>query len=105
LEFERNKILTLDTLDISDIIHDPEKSQFKMRIGKFLAIIDYKIRKDKMYLIHSEVPYHLQGKGFGKLLVEKSFAYIEKHNIKAVAVCSYIELIKRRNEKWNKIIG
>ncbi len=95
----------MDNLEISDIIHDEEKRQFKMKIGNFIAIVDYEMKKNKMYLIHSEVPYHLQGKGYGKKLIDKTFEYIETHSIKAVAVCSYIKSVKTKNENWNKLIG
>lgn len=92
-------------LATSDIIHDKEQNQFRMFIGKFLAVVDYNIRNDIMYLTHSEVPYHLQNNGYGKILLEKVFAHIEKHEVKSIAVCSYIRRVKRQNERWNKIIG
>ncbi len=76
-----------------------------MYAGKFIAEIHYSLKDDKMYLTHSEVPHHLRGQGIGKLLVEKTFTYIEAHKIEAVAVCSYIRAVKNRSEKWRKIIG
>ncbi len=93
------------TLYLSEIIHDTVQSQFQMHIGKFIAVVNYKMKDGKMYLTHSEVPYHLRNQGFGQILLENIFAYIEKHQIEAIAVCTYIRYVKRQSEKWNKIIG
>lgn len=95
----------MDKLRTSEISHDPVRKQFKLEIDKFIAVVDYESKEDKIYLTHSEVPYHLQGKGYGKELIEKTFEYIDQHNIKAVAVCSYIKRVKTKNERWNKRIG
>lgn len=93
------------TLYLSEIIHDTVQSQFQMHIGKFIAVVNYKMKDGKMYLTHSEVPYHLRNQGYGQILLENIFAYIEKHQIEAIAVCTYIRYVKRQSEKWNKIIG
>jgi len=93
------------TLYLSEIIHDTVQSQFQMHIGKFIAVVNYKMKDGKMYLTHSEVPYHIRNQGFGQILLENIFAYIEKHQIEAIAVCTYIRYVKRQSEKWNKIIG
>ena len=58
-----------------------------------------------MYLNHSEVPKSLQGKGIGKVLVEKTFEKLTDEGYKAIAVCSYVKLVAQRSEKWQKIIG
>lgn len=93
------------TLELSEIIHNKSQSQFQMHIGKFIAVVNYKMKDGKMYLTHSEVPYHLRNQGYGQILLENIFAYIEKHQIEAIAVCTYIRYVKRQSEKWNKIIG
>ena len=88
-----------------NLIHDEKASQFRLELEEGIAKVDYKIRNGLMYLIHSEVPYQFRGKGVGKVLVEKVFEYVEQHDIKAVAVCSYIKLVAQRSEKWSKIIN
>jgi len=89
----------------STIFHDEKAKQFQLNLPSGTALIDYQIRNGIMYLIHSEVPYQLRGKGIGKILVEKTFEYIEQNNIQAVAVCSFIKLVAQRSEKWRNIIG
>jgi len=89
---------------ILDIIHDKDNSRFTLDINGELAKVEYSLKKGKMYLVHSEVPFNLRGQGIGKVLVEKTFEKLTKEGYKAVAVCSYVKAIAKRSEKWNKII-
>ena len=89
---------------VLDIKHDKNNNRFTLDINGELAKVEYKLKDNKMYLVHSEVPYNLRGKGIGKVLVEKTFEKLTEEGYKAIAVCSYVKAVARRNEKWNKII-
>jgi len=75
-----------------------------MNINGETAKVNYRMDNGKMYLTYSEVPSHLRGKGYGKRLVENTFAKLTEEGYTAVAVCSYIKAVARRSEKWNSII-
>ena len=87
-----------------EIVHVKENNQFTLDINGEIAKIDYQLRDDKMYLIHSEVPYNLRGQGIGKVLVEKTFEKLTEEGYKAVVICSYIKAVAMRSEKWKSII-
>ena len=89
---------------ILDIEHDKHHNRFTLNINGELAKVDYKIKNNKMYLVHSEVPYNLRGQGIGKTLVEKTFEKLTEEGYEAVAVCSYVKAVAKRSEKWNSII-
>lgn len=90
---------------ILDIKHDKEHNRFTLDINGELAKVDYTLKDSKMYLVHSEVPYNLRGKGIGKILVEKTFEKLTEEGYKAVAVCSYIKAVASRSEKWKNSIA
>jgi len=85
-------------------IHDKDQQQFRLLLDPGVAKVDYKMEDDVMHLTFAGVPEHLRGKGFGKILVENTFEYIEQHNLKAVAICPFIKLVAERSEKWSEII-
>jgi len=87
-----------------EIGHDRDNQQFTLDINGELAKVDYSLKEGKMYLNHSEVPYHLRGQGIGKVLVEKTFEQLTKEGFMAVAVCSYIRAVAQRSEHWKTII-
>jgi predicted GNAT family acetyltransferase/glutaredoxin len=77
-----------------EIQHDKKNKKYTLNINGEEALVEYVIKKkDKMYLVHSEVPYNLRGKGIGKELVLKTFEKLTEEGYKAVAVCSYIKTI------------
>ncbi len=89
----------------STINHSPEKREFEMTIEGKIAKVNYTLKNETLYLIHSEIPYELRGKGLGKILVEKTFEYIQEHQLKAVPVCSYTKKVARENDKWRDILN
>lgn len=86
------------------IIHDKKNRRFTLDINGELAKVEYQLRGDKMYLIHSEVPIQMRGQGIGKVLVEKTFEKLIEEKFIAVAVCSYVKTAAKRSRKWNSII-
>ena len=89
----------------SELIHLPDQQQFRLKVQGETCFVNYRMNNNLMYLTHSEVPHALRGQGAGKELVEKTFEFIEAHDIKAVAVCSYIRAVAMRSPKWSQIIG
>ena len=90
---------------MTDIIHDKEKKQFILPLENNLqAKIEYVLDGNTMLLTHSETPIELRGQGIGKQLVEKTFEKLTEGGYQATAVCSYIKVVAKRSEKWNKII-
>lgn len=49
-----------------------EISRFELTVDGFTAFIDYKEREQKIWLIHTESPAVLQGRGVATALIEKT---------------------------------
>lgn len=90
-------------METSEIQHYRDLKIFVMKVGDDFAQIRYTEKDNCYYLIHSEVPKHLRGKGIGKELVEKTFEYLHLNKIIAVAVCSYIKAIASRSNKFQML--
>ncbi|MEZ4840915.1 MAG: N-acetyltransferase [Flavobacteriaceae bacterium] len=86
------------------LIHKKGNHKFTLDINGEEAKVEYVVKEGKMYLIHSEVPYLLRGRGIGKELVLKTFEKLTEEGYKAVAVCSYIKAVKNRDPYWKDII-
>lgn len=90
-------------MENSEIQHHPDLKIFVMKVGDDFAKIEYTEKDNCFYLIHSEVPEHLRGKGIGKELVEKTFEYLHQNKIKGIAVCSYIKAIAIKSNKLHML--
>jgi predicted GNAT family acetyltransferase len=89
-----------------EIKHDKAKREFVLPIdASNSAKVVYTLNSSsEMRLVHSEVPYALQGQGIGKELVLKTFQKLTDEGYKATAVCSYIKAVANRDSKWRNII-
>lgn len=87
-----------------DIIHQKEQNRFVLNIDGAIAKVDYQIKNDKMYLVHSEVPESLRGQGIGKKLVLQTFEKLTQEGYTAVAICRYIKSVAQRSDVWKNII-
>jgi predicted GNAT family acetyltransferase len=78
---------------------------FELTVEGHRAFIDYKQKDDKIYLIHTEVPVELEGKGVASAIVEKAFNYIEENNLKLIPLCVYVASYLKRHPEWNRILA
>ena len=79
-------------------------SRFELLVENQTAFIDYKERSKKIYLIHTEVPSALEGKGVSSALIEKTLTYIEQYGYKLVALCPAVVAFIRRHPEWKRLL-
>jgi predicted GNAT family acetyltransferase len=94
-------------MDYSDIvlINNEAIHNFELFVDGARAFIDYKQKGDKIYLIHTEVPPALQGKGVAAAIVEKTFRYMEDHQLKLVPLCVNVKHFLTVHPEWNRLLA
>ena len=91
--------------DDIELINNEENHNFELFIDGHRSFIDYQIKGQKIYLVHTEVPKELQGRGVAEALVEKAFVYIEINNLVLVPLCSYVQAFLKKHPEWNKLLA
>jgi hypothetical protein len=87
------------------LVNNEAAHSFELIIEGQRSFVDYKIKGNRIYLIHTEVPQELQGQGIAGLLVEKVFNYIEEHQLKVVPLCAYVQVFLKRHQEWERILA
>jgi len=87
------------------LINNEAIHNFELFVDGHRAFIDYKQKGDNYYLIHTEVPVELEGKGVAPALVTKVFDYLEANNFKIVPYCAYIKVYLKRHPEWERIVA
>ncbi|MEQ9404888.1 MAG: GNAT family N-acetyltransferase [Cyclobacteriaceae bacterium] len=84
-----------------------EEHRFELSIEGQLAKIDFKEgRQGWFYMVHTEVPTGLEGRGVGHKLVRESLDWIEKNHRKIIPLCPFVRSYVLDNlEDYREIIA
>ncbi|QHS57437.1 N-acetyltransferase [Mucilaginibacter sp. 14171R-50] len=89
----------------NDIIDNEAIHNFEFFVDGHRSFIDYKTRDNRIYLIHTEVPEELEGRGIAGVMVEKVLTYIEQRDMKLVPLCAYVKAFLKRHPEWNRLLA
>jgi len=78
---------------------------FELIVDKQRAFIDYQLKGDKIYLVHTEVPIDLRDQGIAAIIVEKALQYIDEHHLKLVPLCPYVRQYLKRHPQWDRLLA
>ncbi len=79
--------------------------QFELVVEGYKAKITYELQRDRMSLLHTEVPPVLEGRGVGEAIVEKTLHYLEENKLKLVPWCPYVKVFLKRHPEWKRILA
>jgi len=87
-----------------DVIFDNDKCTFKVHLeGDAYAMVHYQLENKVMYITSTRIPDALQGKGYGKVMMESVLPLIEQQGFKIVPVCSYVKYYLDRHPDWQHL--
>lgn len=86
------------------LIKNENLHQFELKIDGFTALIAYKERSKKIWLIHTEAPEALKGKGAATAIIEKTLQYLEDNGYKLIPLCVFVVAYLKRHPEWNRIL-
>jgi predicted GNAT family acetyltransferase len=87
------------------LIDNKSIHNFELWVDGHRSFIDYQIKGDKAFLLHTEVPKEQEGQGIASALVEKTLMYLEENKLKLVPLCSYVRLFLERHPEWNRLVA
>jgi len=86
------------------VIFDEVNSQFRVHLeGEHYAIVKFESKGDTYVITSTKVPEVLQGKGYGKVMMEAVLPEIELLGVKVEPVCSYVVHYLSRNSQWSHL--
>ena len=82
-----------------------ELHRLELQVDENIAFIEYKILHDLLFLIHTEVPASLQGKGIAGIIVRKALEYAKENNYKIVPICSFVQSYLEKHQEWRELVA
>ena len=75
--------------DSAEVTDNPDESQFELRADGRLAELVYRVRGDRLILVHTEVPVEMEGHGIGGRLVTAAIDRALREGLTLVPLCPF----------------
>jgi predicted GNAT family acetyltransferase len=79
--------------------------RLELEVGGGTAFIEYKLSGHTLFLIHTEVPKELEGKGVGRAIVLKALQYAKDNGYQIVPLCPFVQTYLERHKEWKSIVS
>lgn len=74
--------------------------------GELAGVLEYKVTRGRIALIHTEVPPVHEGRGVGSALVRFAFDDARRRELRVIAICPYVkEYLTRHPELGDIVVG
>lgn len=91
--------------DSAEVTDNTDASRFELHADGWLAELVYRIRGDRLVLIHTEVPVELEGRGIGGRLVTAAVDRAVQEGLTLVPLCPFArDWLERHPEAASKAI-
>jgi hypothetical protein len=91
--------------DSAAVTDNPGASRFELRADGRLAELIYRIRGDRLVLVHTEVPVELEGHGIGGRLVTAAAGRAAREGLTLVPLCPFARgWLERHPETASKAV-
>jgi uncharacterized protein len=91
--------------DSAEVTDNTDASRLELRADGWLAELVYRIRGDRLVLVHTEVPVELEGRGIGGRLVTAAVDRAAREKLTLVPLCPFARgWLERHPEAANKAV-
>ena len=88
----------------SQVQHEKTFHRFAVHFGEATALLAYKEEDDIIYLVHTEVPAEMEGKGIGGQLAKAALNYARENSLKVVARCPFVVSYLQRHPEYADLV-
>ena len=86
------------------VTNNPERKQFEVHIDDETAVLQYRFNEGIIWLMHTEVPKKLEGKGIASALAKFGLEWAKGNNMKAKVLCPYVAIYLKRHPEYNEYV-
>lgn len=81
------------------------ENQFELHTGKTFVFLEFVIKDNKIYFLHTEAPDELQGTGAAKELVRQALEYSRANKLTVIPSCSYVAHYLDNHPEWRDVLS
>ncbi|CAM4407225.1 GNAT family N-acetyltransferase [Vibrio agarivorans] len=88
------------------LVNDKENREYQITLeGPYVALAKYSLDSNVMTIHSTRVPDEVQGKGYGKVMMEAILPDVEQHGYKVIPACSYVAHYINRHPQWQHLLA
>jgi uncharacterized protein len=87
------------------VTHNEQEHRFESEAGGSLAVLEYEIRGELIYMTHTEVPSEEQGQGVAVALAKAALEFAKKANLQVVPACRFVQSYLKRHREFLDIVS
>lgn len=87
-----------------DIINNTAQKQFEVHQDGETAVLQYRFHDDVIWLMHTEVPEKLEGKGIASALAHYGLEWAKENHRKVKVVCPFVAVYLKRHPEYNELV-
>ncbi len=86
------------------IINNDKQSQLELHLDNEIAVLQYRFLDDKIWLMHTEVPESLEGKGIASALAHYAFEWAKAQQKKVKVICPFVAIYLKRHPEYESVV-
>lgn len=88
-----------------EVTHNEAEERFEAQVDGGLALLTYDERDGKLYLLHTEVPDALEGRGIGSRIVRAALDHARAQEMRVVPLCAFARAYIQRHEEYQDLLA
>jgi predicted GNAT family acetyltransferase len=86
------------------VTDNPAKRRFELHIGDEIAVAYYAIEDGRMVFLHTDVPFALNGMGYGSQLARGAFKAAISRGLRVIAKCPFMASFALKHPEYAAIL-
>jgi predicted GNAT family acetyltransferase len=86
------------------VINNIDQQQFEVHADGELAVLQYRFHDDLLWLMHTDVPKKMEGKGIASSLAHFGLEWAKENQIKVKVLCPFVAIYLKRHPEYNSTV-
>lgn len=86
------------------VINNTQQQQFEVHEDGETAVLQYRFHEGAIWLMHTEVPAKLEGKGIASALARYGLDWARENQMKAKVICPFVAVFLKRHPEYLDIV-
>jgi hypothetical protein len=88
----------------SAVTNNTGQQQFEVHEDGELAVLQYRFHEGVIWLMHTEVPAKLEGRGIASSLAQFGLEWARQNHMKAKVVCPFVAVFLKRHPEYLDVV-